>query len=96
MDTKSKDVVIPDIDMDLKKKTREFIKKCHIAGIVHALEGGVMNLDEILIDFFKEHATELLEKHDEFVRDFLLENKCCEEIIPEWDNDKFIEKISKK
>ena len=37
----------------LEAAAEEFIKKCHVASIVYALEGGVIELKSLLIDFHK-------------------------------------------
>ena len=38
---------------ELKTKTNEFIKLARVIPLVHAAEGGVINLDDLLIDFIK-------------------------------------------
>jgi len=37
----------------LIKLANEFIKKCHVIPGVHALEGGIIELSSLLIDFVK-------------------------------------------
>jgi hypothetical protein len=35
----------------MKKAANDFIKKCNVVGLVHANEGGVIELNSLLIDF---------------------------------------------
>jgi len=39
---------------NIEERAAEFIKKCHVLNGVYAIEGGVINLDSLLIDFVKE------------------------------------------
>lgn len=37
----------------LKEKAKEFIKKCNVFPLVTANEGGVIHLEDLLVDFIK-------------------------------------------
>lgn len=37
----------------LLPQAREFVKKCNAFPVVHAMEGGALSLDELLVDFVK-------------------------------------------
>lgn len=38
---------------DLKEEALEYIDKCHVVPLVHAKEGGVIYLEELLMGFAK-------------------------------------------
>ena len=45
-----------DLEENIRIAAEQFIKDCHVFGLVNALEGGVIDLDKLLIDFSKSQA----------------------------------------
>lgn len=64
--------------MDIKKLADDFIEECNIFSLVSAKEGGVIELNSILEDFFKKEAKNMIVKYDEFVDEHITDNKSCE------------------
>jgi hypothetical protein len=45
-----------DLEENIRIAAKQFIKDCNVFGLVNALEGGVIDLDKLLIDFCKSQA----------------------------------------
>ena len=66
----------------MKVKATEFIKAAHVIGMVHALEGGVIYLDDLLVDFIR-YLKQEKKPTDKLQKDLALEylSRCDQKIM---------------
>lgn len=95
----------PFTDKSLKELATDFIERCHVFNSVSAMEGGIISLDDLLIDFVKKFYTKeriksILEKYDEYIESHIDREAeatlCCGTPISNWDLDEWFEKFIKK